>query len=147
MVYKNYYFESHIFSVCHLQLCRNMSSIRILKLVGLEVGLSFSKPNIFKHISELWGFLPDTVPVVLAFYPSPLPFQPYSFIFVFFFWFCHSFPQFPLVCLLSSLTSYCNLILFFFLHSSNIPQLVWSLKSEEFKDASLIIFFSQSNFI
>jgi len=53
MVYKNYYFESHIFSVCHLQLCRNMSSIRILKLVGLEVGLSFSKPNIFKHISEL----------------------------------------------------------------------------------------------
>lgn len=145
MVYKNYYFESHIFSVCHLQLCRNMSSIRILKLVGLEVGLSFSKPNIFKHISELWGFLPDTVPVVLAFYPSPLPFQPYSFIFVFFGFVIPS-PQFPLVCLLSSLTSYCNLILFF-LHSSNIPQLVWSLKSEELKDASLIIFFSQSNFI
>lgn len=109
----------------------NMNSVRVLNSVGLDVWVSVNPKKMFKYVSELWGFLPDTMPDILAFQPSPPPFQLNLLGFFRFFPFFLSISP---MCLLTPRTAIRSS---FFPHSSSIPQLFRSFKSEEFKDPAL----------
>lgn len=63
----------------------------------------FQQPNeMFKYVSELWGFLLDTLPAILAFHSFPPPFQPNLLVFFFFFFLL--FLSISPMCLLTHLT-------------------------------------------
>lgn len=91
----------------------NMSCIRKLKSVGLEVRFHPHFPSSLIH-SFLFSLVLSFLPLIFPWFAF-CPYSPYTLILQF--------------------------VLFFFFHSSNIPQLVWSLTSEEFKDASLLVCF------
>lgn len=57
--------------------------------------------KMFKYVSELWCFLPDTMPVILTLHPSPPPLQPNLLGVFYFFLFLLSISP---MCLLNHLT-------------------------------------------
>lgn len=112
----------------------NINSMRIFHSVGLIFKFQ-QLQKCLHNVSELWDFLLDTMPVTLAFHPSLPPFQPNLLVFNFFPVLSLNFPNVPFKPSHSPQTAIRSS---FFPHSSNIPQLFWSLKSEEFKDPALI---------